>query len=231
MSQATEAAKSQDGTPPGGPAVAPDLLYTEQESDLRGAVRALLEDRAGWRDVLARTETADTCDTGLWQTLAAQVGCAGLLVPEDQGGAGASYREAAVVAEELGRHAAPVPFLGSAVIATTALLSAGDDELLGQVASGEVTAALAVPFAAGAAGPQENLLPAPTVRLGGPGARRRAGHPPADRHGDRGGRRAHGRRAAGPGRRGALRPVRGAGRRCGPEQGPGGVPGHDPAAV
>ncbi|MGH3409142.1 MAG: acyl-CoA dehydrogenase family protein, partial [Streptosporangiaceae bacterium] len=133
MSQATEAADSRsagDGAPPGGPAVAPDLLYTEQESDLRGAVRALLEDRAGWRDVLARTETADTCDTGLWQTLAAQVGCAGLLVPEDQGGAGASYREAAVVAEELGRHAAPVPFLGSAVIATTALLSAGDDELL-----------------------------------------------------------------------------------------------------
>jgi alkylation response protein AidB-like acyl-CoA dehydrogenase len=171
MSQATEAADSRaagDGALPGAPAVAPDLLYTEQETDLRGAVRALLEDRAGWRDVLARTETADTTDTGLWQTLAAQVGCAGLLVPEDQGGAGASYREAAVVAEELGRHTAPVPFLGSAVIATTALLSAGDDELLGQVASGEVTAALAVPFAACAAGPQTSLLPPPTVRVAGP---------------------------------------------------------------
>src|SRR6185437_5400670 len=171
MSQATEAARAgaaSDGTPSGGPAAAPDLLYTEQESDLRAAVRALLEDRAGWRDVLARTETADTCDTGLWQTLAAQVGCAGLLVPEDRGGAGASYREAAVVAEELGRHTAPVPFLGSAVIATTALLSARDDELLAQVASGAVTAALAVPFAAGAAGPQVNLLPRPTVRVTGP---------------------------------------------------------------
>ena len=80
MSQATEAADSRaagDGALPGAPAVAPDLLYTEQETDLRGAVRALLEDRAGWRDVLARTETADTTDTGLWQTLAAQVGCAG----------------------------------------------------------------------------------------------------------------------------------------------------------
>jgi len=171
MSQATEAARAgaaSDGTPSGGPAAAPDLLYTEQETDLRAAVRALLEDRAGWRDVLARTETADTCDTGLWQTLAAQVGCAGLLVPEDRGGAGASYREAAVVAEELGRHTAPVPFLGSAVIATTALLSARDDELLAQVASGAVTAALAVPFAAGAAGPQVNLLPRPTVRVTGP---------------------------------------------------------------
>ncbi|MGH3407000.1 MAG: acyl-CoA dehydrogenase family protein, partial [Streptosporangiaceae bacterium] len=45
---------------------------------------------------------------------------------------------------------------------------AGDDELLSQVASGELTAALAVPFAAGAAGPQTSLLPAPTVRVGGP---------------------------------------------------------------
>jgi alkylation response protein AidB-like acyl-CoA dehydrogenase len=166
MSQATRAA-AQDGASP-GPGVAPDLLYTEQESDLRAAVRALLEDRAGWRDVLARTETADTVDTGLWQTLAAQVGCAGLLVPEAKGGAGATYREAAVVAEELGRAVAPVPFLGSAVMATTALLSAGDDELLAEVASGAVTAALAVPFAAGAAGPQTSLTPTPTVRVAGP---------------------------------------------------------------
>ena len=172
MSQATQAPQAGTRTagagPPPAPAAAPDLLYTEQESDLRAAVRALLEDRAAWRDVLARTETADTTDTGLWQTLAAQVGCAGLLVPEDQGGAGASYREAAVVAEELGRAVAPVPFLGSAVMATTALVSAGDDELLAQVASGAVTAALAVPFAAGAAGPQANLLPAPAVRVTGP---------------------------------------------------------------
>ena len=180
MSQATQAQSAPR-------AVAPDLLYSEPESDLRAAVRALLEDRAGWRDVLARTETPNTCDTGLWQTLAGQVGCAGLLIPEALGGAGASCREAAVVAEELGRHTAPVPFLGSAVIATTALLSAGDDELLAQLASGAVTAALAVPFAAGpvAAGPVaagaadtaprppaprppgSNLLPAPTVRVTG----------------------------------------------------------------
>ncbi len=163
MSQATEAADSRaagDGVSPGAPAVAPDLLYTEQETDLRGAVRALLEDRAGWRDVLARTETADTyrhravADPGRRRWAARACWC-----PRTQGGAGASYREAAVVAEELGRHVAPVPFLGSAVIATTALLSAGDDELLGQVASGEVTAALAVPFAAGAAGPRRACCP------------------------------------------------------------------------
>lgn len=142
-----------------------DLLYGETETELRSAVRSLLGDRAAWRDVLARTETAQTYDEALWHTLAAEVGVAGLLIPEALGGAGASYREAAVVAEEIGRAVAPVPFLGSAVVATTALLSVGDAELLSQLASGAVTAALAVPFAAG---PGSRL--APTIRLDGPQA-------------------------------------------------------------
>ena len=141
----------------------PDLLYGETETELRAAVRALLEDRCGWREVLARTESPQAYDPGLWQVLAAELGCAGLLIPEGSGGAGASYREAAVVAEETGRAVAPVPFLGSAVVATAALLATGDDELLTAVANGATTAALAVPFAA-APGPR----PEPTVRLGVP---------------------------------------------------------------
>jgi alkylation response protein AidB-like acyl-CoA dehydrogenase len=142
----------------------PDLLYGEAETELRAAVRALFDDRSGWRDVLARTETPETYDSGLWQALAADVGCAGLLIPEGQGGAGASYREAAVVAEESGRAVAPVPYLGSAVVATTALLAAGGDQLLTALADGTVTAALAVPFTAA-----PGAAPAPTVRLGAPG--------------------------------------------------------------
>jgi len=51
-----------------------------------------------------------------------------------------------VVAEELGRAVAPVPFLSSAVVATTALGSSAEAELLGRLASGELTAALAVPY-------------------------------------------------------------------------------------
>jgi alkylation response protein AidB-like acyl-CoA dehydrogenase len=125
----------------------PDLLYTQAETELRGAVRTLLEDRCGWHDVLTRTEAAETYDGGVWRVLAAEIGCAGLLIPERSGGSGASLREAATVAEETGRAAAPVPFLGSAVVATTALLAAGDDELLSGLADGTVTAALAVPFA------------------------------------------------------------------------------------
>ncbi len=147
----------------GRPGATYDLLYGETETELRSAVRSLLDDKAAWRDVLARTETAVTYDDGLWRRLAAEVGCAGLLIPETLGGAGAGYREAAVVAEELGRSVAPVPFLGSAVVATTALLCAGgQDELLGKLAVGRVTAALAVPFAAA-----PNRLPPATVRLAG----------------------------------------------------------------
>jgi alkylation response protein AidB-like acyl-CoA dehydrogenase len=150
--------------PAGAAAGLPDLLYGEAENELRAAVRALLTDRAPWREVLARTETAQTYDTGLWRALAADVGCAGLLVPEARGGAGASYREAAVVAEELGRAVAPVPYLGSAVVATAAALSADDDALLAGLAAGTQAAVLAVPFATA-----PGARPEPTVRLGAAG--------------------------------------------------------------
>jgi alkylation response protein AidB-like acyl-CoA dehydrogenase len=147
-----------------------DLLYTETETELRGAVRAVLEDKAAWRDVLARTETPQTYDDRLWRTLAVDVGVAGLLIPESLGGAGASYREAAVVAEEIGRAVAPVPFLGSAVMATTALLACGDTTLVPELASGAVTAALAVPFAAQPFAAGTRTRPVPTVRLDAPEA-------------------------------------------------------------
>jgi alkylation response protein AidB-like acyl-CoA dehydrogenase len=124
----------------------PDLRYGQTEEQLRAAVRDLLDDRCPWPSVLARTETAEPNDAALWKSLATELGCGGLLIPESHGGAGASYREAAVVAEETGRAIAPVPYLGSAVVATAALLPSGD-ELLAGLAEGQVTAALAVEFA------------------------------------------------------------------------------------
>ncbi|HKB30747.1 MAG TPA: acyl-CoA dehydrogenase family protein [Streptosporangiaceae bacterium] len=131
----------------------PGLLYSEEENDLRASVRALLEDRCGWQAVLVRTETGEPYDTGLWRALAAELGCAGLLIPPEHGGAGGSYREACVVAEELGQYVAPVPYLGSSVVATAALLAAGDTGMLARLAPGDVTAALAVPFASMPGGP------------------------------------------------------------------------------
>jgi alkylation response protein AidB-like acyl-CoA dehydrogenase len=101
-----------------------DLLYSETERDLAAALADLLADRAAAADVIARIERTETYDTKLWRTVAAEIGIAGLLIPEALGGAGASYRELAAAAEQFGAFAAPIPYLGSAAVATAALLSA-----------------------------------------------------------------------------------------------------------
>jgi alkylation response protein AidB-like acyl-CoA dehydrogenase len=129
----------------------PDLLYTDVEDDLRSSVRALLTNRGGPDAVLARIETDQPYDLSLWRTLATELGAAGLAVPERLGGQGATAREVAVVLEELGAAVAPVPFLGSAVLATSALLACdpSDDEvseLLARLAGGTAIGALAVPL-------------------------------------------------------------------------------------
>jgi alkylation response protein AidB-like acyl-CoA dehydrogenase len=144
----------------------PDLLYSDTERALTESLRSLLADRAGLDKTLSRTESAETYDDGLWHAVAVELGCAGLLIPERDGGAGASYREACSAAEALGSAVAPVPFLGSAVVATAALLSiaAGNPtasasagtpftparaaaDLLRRMAGGDVTVALATSFA------------------------------------------------------------------------------------
>ncbi len=131
-----------------------ELLYSEPEEELRTAVADLLADRAPWAAVLARTESAEPYDAELWKALGTGIGAAGLLIPESLGGAGASLREAAVVAEELGKAVAPVPFLGN-LTATALLLAVRDagngtaaaaDELLRRIADGEQTVAVAIPF-------------------------------------------------------------------------------------
>ncbi|WP_433548988.1 acyl-CoA dehydrogenase family protein [Streptomyces sp. CA-294286] len=142
-----------------------DLLYSEAEEDLRAAVRALLADRNDPARVAARAEEGTPYDAGLWKALAADMGVAGLLVPEELGGQGASHREAAVVLEELGRAIAPAPYLTSAVVATEVLLACATagpaaSSLLGDLASGRRTAALVVPFATG---PDALRLPGGTV--------------------------------------------------------------------
>ncbi|MFJ6513189.1 acyl-CoA dehydrogenase family protein [Streptomyces sp. NPDC091406] len=144
-------------TAPAQPPATPDLLYSRDEEDLRSAVRALLAARADAPTVIAATESDTPYDPRLWSSLAADIGAAGLLVPEKLGGQGASHREAAVVLEELGRSVAPAPYLTSSVVATETLLALGAEDgpaaaLLGELASGARTAVLAVPFATAPAG-------------------------------------------------------------------------------
>ncbi|NIJ11804.1 alkylation response protein AidB-like acyl-CoA dehydrogenase [Saccharomonospora amisosensis] len=179
----------------------PNLLYSDVETDLRASVRDLLADRCEPSALLARVEGEQPYDPALWRTLSAELGLAGLHVPESLGGQGASTRETALVLEELGRAVAPVPFLGSAVLATSVLLRADTSTepvaaLLRRLAGGEATAALVVPMssAAGSAFPS-------SVRVSARRLTRRRG-----RHRGRrgGGRRARGARH----RRRRTRPVR-----------------------
>ncbi len=153
-----------------GAATTVDLLYSETERDLAAALGDLLADRAAPADVIRRTEQTETYDTKLWRTVAAEIGIAGLLIPEALGGADASYRELAAAAEQFGAYAAPIPYLGSAVVATAVLLSAAHSAarrhdaakqeagpvspaaaLLRQLADGSLTAALAVDAGTGPA--------------------------------------------------------------------------------
>ncbi|GHE92360.1 acyl-CoA dehydrogenase [Amycolatopsis deserti] len=115
------------------------VLDTEQQQ-LRSTVRKLLADHNNVRSVV---DGDDTYDAALWRHLA-ELGLTGLVVPEEQGGAGAGHVERCIVLEELGRALAPVPFFASAVLAVDALAALGDTEVLPALAAGEKIGALAV---------------------------------------------------------------------------------------
>jgi alkylation response protein AidB-like acyl-CoA dehydrogenase len=132
--------------------VAADLLYSDTERTLASALADLLSSRAAVTDVLARTEKPETYDTDLWRTVAADIGLAGLLIPEALGGAGASYRELAAAAETFGAALAPVPYLGSAAVSTAVLLSAARSNAASPEAPG-ASSPRAAPGAAAFAAP------------------------------------------------------------------------------
>lgn len=91
-----------------------------------------------------------TDDADIWQGLAA-LGIPGLLIPEHLGGVGLGSLDAVVVAEALGYHVTPTPFLSSAVMAPVALLAAGGQEhLLGDLALGAHRVGIAFGEALGA---------------------------------------------------------------------------------
>ncbi|OMC16636.1 acyl-CoA dehydrogenase [Mycolicibacter heraklionensis] len=97
--------------------------------------------RAVAADVLGRDRVVD------WPTVI-EAGWVGLEVPEALGGAGAGFAEVAVICQELGRAAAPIPYLGSAVLAVGMLNSLADSEirdgLLADVAGGRTRVAAVI---------------------------------------------------------------------------------------
>jgi alkylation response protein AidB-like acyl-CoA dehydrogenase len=119
---------------------------SEDQELLQDTVRRFLASRcptARVRDIM-ETETAHDLD--LWRGMA-ELGIAGVLVPEAHDGLGQELLELAIIAEELGYAAAPGPFLGSAM-ATAALVAAEDDraksEWLPRLAVGDAIGAIAI---------------------------------------------------------------------------------------
>lgn len=121
-------------------------LDTDEARALREAVRDLLDDRSAPEAVREAMVSARGFDAELWSVLCGQIGVAGLAVPEEYGGAGATMAEVHVVLDELGRTLTPCPMLGSAVLGAQAVLAVGDDpaceRLLPGIAAGETIAAL-----------------------------------------------------------------------------------------
>lgn len=89
-------------------------------------------------DAVRKVAEGENEDALVWQGLA-ELGIPGILISEENGGLGLGSLDAAVVAEALGYHVTPAPFLSSAVIAPVALQTAGQhQDLLGSVATGEI---------------------------------------------------------------------------------------------
>jgi alkylation response protein AidB-like acyl-CoA dehydrogenase len=91
-------------------------------------------------------------DETLWQKIV-EMGWTATVIPEEYGGLGLSYLELCVIAEELGRAVAPVPFSSSVYLATEAILMAGSEaqkeEWLPRLAAGEAIGTLAMSEGAG----------------------------------------------------------------------------------
>jgi alkylation response protein AidB-like acyl-CoA dehydrogenase len=115
--------------------------FSEEQAQMRNEARRFLEAKCPPKAVRAVLEGAAPFDRALWQGLA-EMGFLGIAIPEEFGGLGAGYLELCVVAEELGRVIAPVPFSSSVFLATEFLLMAGSAAQkaawLPKLAAGEV---------------------------------------------------------------------------------------------
>lgn len=125
------------------------LVLNEEQSMLRDSARGLISDKAPVTHLRKLRDDKDTTgfSRDLWKTFA-EMGFAGLLVPEEFGGSGLGAVEAGVVMEEIGRTLMPSPFLSTGVLAASALTRGGNagqkSEYLTRLAKGELIAALAV---------------------------------------------------------------------------------------
>jgi hypothetical protein len=124
-----------------------DFAFDSEQSDLREAVRGLLERAYGDAEERRRVTAADPgFDEKTWSRLA-EMGVLGLPFPEEDGGMGAGPIEVAIVAEEVGRVLAPEPFVEAVVLAGGLVAAVGTAEqraaVLGPLSEGSSVLAFA----------------------------------------------------------------------------------------
>ncbi|HWA89651.1 MAG TPA: acyl-CoA dehydrogenase family protein [Rhizomicrobium sp.] len=115
--------------------------FSDDQKQIKDQARKFLSEKCTTKTVRKLYEGAAGYDAALWKQIA-EMGWMGTAIPEAFGGLGLGYLELCVVAEELGRALAPVPFSSTVYLFAEALLAAGTDEqktrLLPKVASGEL---------------------------------------------------------------------------------------------
>jgi alkylation response protein AidB-like acyl-CoA dehydrogenase len=119
------------------------LVLTEEQRELRGAVRSFLASASPLPAVRQAVESEIGHDPEVYRRLNGELGLTGLIVPEECGGAGAGYAELAVVLEETGAALLPGPFLAT-TLAAILLTEVGDKELLPAIAAGTMVATVAL---------------------------------------------------------------------------------------
>jgi alkylation response protein AidB-like acyl-CoA dehydrogenase len=144
--------------------------FSDDQKQLRDQARKYLAERCSPKAVRVVLDGKAPYDKELWKGLA-EMGFLGVAIPEEFGGAGAGHLELCVIAEEMGRALAPVPFSSTVYLAAEALLIAGSDaqkkKWLPKIASGEAIGTLALFEGAGNPSPKAIKLAANGGTLSG----------------------------------------------------------------
>jgi alkylation response protein AidB-like acyl-CoA dehydrogenase len=121
--------------------------FSDEQKQLRDTARKFLAEKCPPKAVRAVIDGKAPYDRDLWKGLA-EMGFIGVAIPEGYGGTGAGHLELCVIAEEMGRALAPVPFSSTVYLAAEALLAAGSEaqkqKWLPVIASGDAIGTLAL---------------------------------------------------------------------------------------
>ena len=144
--------------------------FSTEQKMLGEQAHKFLQENCSSREVRKILDSPEPYHQELWRGTA-KLGWMGTAIPESYGGLGAGYLELCVLAEELGRALAPIPFSSSVYLAAEALLLAGTDaqkqRWLPRLASGEAIGTLAIAEGSGSASLKSIQTRASKNRLSG----------------------------------------------------------------